>query len=157
MKDLLMDFASRLVLGTETPERGGEVAAEVLAEGFDSEALRALAAQEDPRSEEVMPILNRALADLGRNLPTPTNAALWLAARTALKMLAKEINAYDGSKAIWALARRVPGDAVAKLDPFIYAASEWEDRPEDRPWLEKAMLESAEDLVRAELEGGASV
>ena len=147
MTDFLFDFAARFVLGMETAERVTEVATEALATGLDSQALRSLAALDEPRAEDLKPILEEALLALGKDLPSPREAAHWLARKEALKMLRKEVAPYEGSRAIWAVARSVPGEAMATLDPFIYAASEWEDRPEDRHLLERGMLRAAEDLV----------
>jgi hypothetical protein len=95
-----------------------------------------------------MPTLKEALRDVGKSLPGPREAALWLARGAARRMLAGEGSAYELSKAIWSIARRVHGQVIASLDPFIYAASEWEERPEDRPFFEKEMLKAAEDLLR---------
>ncbi len=37
----------------------------------------------------------------------------------------------EGARRIWDLTLRVPGEDLPELDSFIYAASEWEERPGD--------------------------
>ena len=37
---------------------------------------------------------------------------------------------------------------LPELDTFVYAASEWDDRPEDQQTFEKGILAAASDLVR---------
>jgi hypothetical protein len=42
---------------------------------------------------------------------------------------------------------RVPTEQIPELDPFIYAASEWEERPEDRVHFEEGIVSEARALV----------
>jgi hypothetical protein len=147
MMDVLLDCAAAVVLGVETADGLPRVAAEVLAQGINSPALCALAAMDEPRAEEAFSILERVLKEAGTKLPTQREAALRLARKTAQEMLKGEVLAYEGSRQIWALARRVTSESMDDLDPFIYAASEWEDRPEDRSLLEDAMLVAARELT----------
>ncbi len=149
MTDFLLDRAASLVLGLETADCLPHVAAEALAQGADSPSLRMLAAMDSPRVEEAFPILERALREAGTSVPTPRAAALRLARKTAQKMLQGEISAYEGSRQIWANARRVTNESMDELDPFIYAASEWEERPADRAFFEDAMLRAARELTRS--------
>jgi hypothetical protein len=56
--------------------------------------------------------------------------------------------AYDGAYRIWALTLLVPAPKSHELDTFIYGASGWQSRPEERPIFEEKILAAARDLVR---------
>lgn len=155
MIELLLDRAAALVLGLETADRLPEFAGEALEQGADSPSLRMLAAMDAPCLEDALPLLEGALREAGATLPTPRAAALRLARKTAERMVNGEVPAYEGSRQIWALARRVMDEDLDDLDPFIYAASEWEDRPTDRPFFEDAMLRAARVLTRTETNSAA--
>jgi hypothetical protein len=148
--DLLLDHVAALVLGLEAPDRLPDVAAEALAQGTDSPSLRMLAAMDAPGMDQAFPILEGALRESGTIVPTPRAAALRLAMKIAQKMVTGEISAYEGSRQIWALSRRVKSESMDDLDPFIYAASEWEDRPADRVFFEDAMLRAARELTSSD-------
>lgn len=46
---------------------------------------------------------------------------------------------------LWGLS----DEGIPELDPFVYAASEWEDRPNDRRFFENAIVDIAKDLVNS--------
>jgi len=51
----------------------------------------------------------------------------------------------DGAKEIWDLSV-APSTHMHELDAFVYWASEWDERPEDWPLMEKAIRCAARDL-----------
>ena len=52
------------------------------------------------------------------------------------------------ARRIWDLSLQLPdGVRIPELDPFIYVASEWDDRPDDRSDFELGIVESARDLL----------
>jgi len=69
--------------------------------------------------------------------------ARWISARIVLG----EMTPYDGAKAIWHASLDLEDDPVPELDPFIYAASESEDRPEDRTFFDEEIKKHALQLV----------
>ena len=54
-----------------------------------------------------------------------------------------KVTAQDGAKEIWRATLKARIDGFHELDAFIYAASEMEDRPQERNLFEKAIMEEA--------------
>ena len=76
-------------------------------------------------------------------------AAILAAAREiATEIIAGSVLAYQGAKHIWHLTLS-SDEPISELDPFIYAASEWECRPEDRQFFEEMIVREADELLRA--------
>jgi hypothetical protein len=145
----LEEFAAKLLLDMELPEGVANVAAEALGRGDDSPTLRALAVVSSPRKEEVLALLNRTFDEMGIRLLDPESAARFLAHRMARNISNNTVSPYEGAKAIWNLATRLRPLRLPELDPFIYAASEWEERTEDRALFERAIVDSAKELLSA--------
>ena len=145
-REKLITRVARLLLGLDSMSRLSEFAVDALVAGFDSPALRELAACENPSFDEGIAMLNRTLAEMGMVLPSKRDAVMRLARQASRDILRGVVGPYEGGKAIWQLARSVPEERLEQLDPFIYAASEWEDRPRDRPYFEQAILETAKEL-----------
>jgi hypothetical protein len=59
-----------------------------------------------------------------------------------------KLDPYIGARLLWKASVNNDIDHEHELDPFIYAASEYEDRPEDREGFKRAIIEEARDLVR---------
>ena len=138
--------AAKLVLGLLYAEVVPEIGTRALVEGYDSPALRVVAGLIEAQSDEAIPLFKQALSELTWPLPNQREAVLLLARELAAQVLRGELSPYQGAKKIWWLTREA--DEVGhELDPFIYAASEWEDRPEDRPLFERAIMEEAKALV----------
>jgi hypothetical protein len=70
-----------------------------------------------------------------------------LAHDAAAEILGGTIAPYTGAKRIWDLTLRAPAERISELDPFIYAGSEWEERPEDRVHFERGIMSEARALV----------
>jgi hypothetical protein len=123
------------------------MAATALADGCDSPSLRVLAGLADADLEEVSSLFERALVELELPLPTAPEAAMGLARDIATKVLDGATTPYGGAKQIWELSLRIPDEHLPQLDTFIYAASEWEDRPEDRNIFAEGIVVAARELV----------
>ncbi|HEX8172202.1 MAG TPA: hypothetical protein VF824_16830 [Thermoanaerobaculia bacterium] len=131
----------RLIAGTDLPN----VAREALSDGYDSRSLRILAVSDnDP---DVDRLFDDALAEAGFAPLSPREAALAYARSICERILLGEIRPYDGAKAIWRVSLDVGGTLVPELDPFIYAASESEDRPEDCEFFDEEIKKQALQLV----------
>jgi len=138
--------AANLVLGLAPVEPLPCVAVQALVEGCDSPALRQLAGLTEYQSEEAPVLFKQALLEVGLSLPDKCAAVFLLARDLAAQILSGQLSPYEGGKRIWQLTL-VAGRGAPELDPFIYAASEWEERPEDRPLFEQAIREAATELV----------
>jgi len=123
-----------------------DVATEALARGCDTPSLRRLAGLLGSETEEVGPLLDRALAELGSPQLSNAAAVMRLAHEISQAIIAGTTAPYDGAKQIWALTLRAPGERFPDLDTFIYAASEWEERPEDRQLFDEGIVAAARDL-----------
>jgi len=148
MTDALLDSAAKVVLGLESADRLPGIAAEALGDGCESPTLRTLAGMCGSRAEELLPMFEQALQDLGLHKPPRRDAVLRLAHETARQISRGELSPYLGSKKIWELTLLAPDEVIAELDPFIYAVSEWEERPNERDFFEAAIMRTAEGLVR---------
>lgn len=153
-----MDSSSR------TAERlWGELAAEVaidrlwedlpaaaqvaLEAGWDTPALIQLAGLAPGELDQAHDLLTRALDELGIFVPGREEAVLRLARFEAERILDGEVSAYEGAKRIWNLALRAPDGHLAQLDTFVYAASEWDRRPDDGNVFAEGVFAAARDLV----------
>jgi hypothetical protein len=126
------------------------IALQALEAGHDSPSLRFLAGLSSAEIDEAFPLFDKAIAELGLSMP-PKRAAVTLLARdVARKIVDGAVEPHAGAKDIWRLSLMQDGDRLVELDPFIYAASEWEDRPEEREFFDRAIMEQAKDLIARE-------
>ncbi len=96
---------------------------------------------------EASTLFDQALNELGVSKPTQREAVVLLARNVASGIANGTIAPYAGAKRIWDLTLQVPVEPIPELDPFIYAASEWEERAEDRVHFEQGILSEARALV----------
>jgi hypothetical protein len=87
------------------------------------------------------------LSELRLSVPTPREAMLILAHRIANDILAGAIPPRRGAEQIWRASLRVPEQRFPQLDTFVYAASEWEDRPQARNVLAEGIVAAAKELI----------
>lgn len=66
----------------------------------------------------------------------------------ANQILSKTIVPYLGARAIWVASLRAKIVGYHGVDPFIYAASEFEDRPSERLFFEAAIVEEAKQWMK---------
>jgi hypothetical protein len=138
-----MGVAAEVVLGLLGPAELPMVATAALEDGLDSPALVALASIGEDDPSKARALFDQALDQADLSLPSPREAVIYLAQRSAAEIVQGTVAPYSGAKRIWDLTLRVPGVEVGDLDPFIYAASEWEERPEDRALFERAIRSEA--------------
>ena len=144
--DALEVTACKLRLGLLSAGAVPDVATEALACGCDTPSVRRLAGLIGSDSDEVGPLLDRALAELGSPRLSSGAAVMRLAREIAGAIVAGTTAPYDGAAEIWELTLRAPGERFADLDTFVYAASEWEERPEDRQRFEEGIVVAAREL-----------
>jgi dihydrodipicolinate reductase len=90
------------------------------------------------------------LSELNVAVPSKRNAVMLLARETAKGIVSGTTGVYLGAKQIWDLTLRASNEALPELDSFVYAASEWEDRAEDRATFEEGIIAAARELVNRE-------
>jgi hypothetical protein len=140
----LVDVAARLVLGLAGPENLPVAADTALRGGLVSPALIALM---DADPSEARALFDRALDELKVSKPSQREAIMQLAHDAAAGIVDGTVAPYSGAKRIWELTSCAPTVRIPELDPFIYAASEWEDRPEDRAHFERGIISEARALL----------
>jgi len=94
-------------------------------------------------------MFDRVLSELNVAVPSRREAVMRLARKIAKGILVGTTGAYLGAKQIWDLTLRASDEDLPELDSFVYAASEWEDRPEDRVAFEEGIVAAARDLVNS--------
>jgi len=141
--------ASRAALEMLLSEEFSALAVSALEDGCDSPSLRALAELTAAESDKARTLFDRALAELGIDAPSKRDAVMFLARETATALLSGAITPHAGANQIWELSLRIANENLPQLHTFVYAASEWEDRPEDRQVFEDGITAAARDLVSA--------
>lgn len=139
--------AAKAALDLAGPEELSAAAVAALEGGLDSPALRTLAGFYESDVSEARALLFKALGELHLPPPTPKEAVLDLARECAAQILDGTIAPHEGARRIWDLTLRVPEETLTELDTFIYAASEWSERPEDRPRFEVGVVGAARELL----------
>jgi hypothetical protein len=145
----LLLAASKIVLDLAGPETLPTIATDALVDGCDSPSLRILAGIANAQSDEARSLFAQALGELELPFPTARDAVMILATDIATKVLDGTTTPFLGAQQIWELSLRAPQEHLPQLDTFIYAASEWEDRPEDGNIFAEGVVAAARDLLRA--------
>jgi len=115
--------------------------------GVDIEATRILAGLERSDINEKAPELFETTLDQFGSLSVEDAARIY-ARVIAEAILRGLVEPYVGARTIWAAASRVHETSeFHELDPFIYAASEYEDRPNDRAFFASAIESEARSLL----------
>jgi|SRR5579859_455723 len=126
-------------------------ATEALLDGIDSPSIRRLAGMKGADPTEAQAVFSAALGELQIQSPTAREAAMLVATDLALRITQGKILPYDGAKQIWRIHTGFSEEHLQELDPFVYAASEWEVRPDDRDYFAAAIVAAAGQLVRAQV------
>lgn len=139
--------ASKAAVGLLLSEDFPKIAMGVLEDGCDSPALRILAGLTAAETDEASALFDRTLIELNVSKPGKRDAVMHLAREIAKRIVTGTTVPYEGAKQIWELSLRLADEDLSELDSFVYAASEWEDRPEDRRAFEDGIMTAARELV----------
>lgn len=139
--------ASKLLLGLISALDLPDVAADALEDGFDSPSLRLLAGSTESDVDETRPLLAQALAEMDCCVPNRHAAVMCLAREISKDLLAGTVGTHEGATTIWEITLRVPEESFPELDTFIYAASEWDERPEDQDIFDAGIIAAARELL----------
>lgn len=143
-----IEFTEALwVLGLLEHEKLSDFADEALKEGFDSPELRMLSELFPDDYGEINELFGKTLRSFGRGNLTKRDAAKIYAKAIAAQILKGELDPYTGAVSIWDASLKVADPKFHDLDPFIYAASEYEDRPDDREFFIQEIKKYAQDIV----------
>jgi hypothetical protein len=139
--------ACELALGLVNPSDLPRMACDALERGYDSYSLRLLAGLTG--TEEARALFERALAELNLPVPVERDAVMCLAKEISKEILDGATPPVEGARRIWDLSLLASGEPIGDLDTFVYAASEWDARPDARPEFEKGILAAARKTARA--------
>ena len=117
------------------------IAQDALERGLDDPSLRILAGLTKAELDEAVPRFEKTLAAMGYRALEKAEALQICIKVVSLQIVKNEVAPYQGARLIWRAAHKVIGTHEA--DPFIYAASEYEDRPEDQEFFANAIVEEA--------------
>jgi hypothetical protein len=129
------------VLGMLPREKLPAIAQRALEQGLDDPSLRILAGLTNGELDEAVVRFAKTLTGLGYGAMEKADALRICINVISLQIIKSEIAPYEGARLIWRAAREVDGSHEA--DPFIYAASEYEDRPNDRQFFAREILKEA--------------
>jgi hypothetical protein len=146
--DLSVAQAAHL-LKLDSPGDLIRVAESAVLAGLASPSLLALAGLVRSEEGEAPELFARALSELKMADVTAKAAALLLARIVCTGIVVGTLPPYEGARLIWRIARRVSDADFHELDGFIYAASEYEDRPEDREHFSTEILSEARRWAQA--------
>ena len=133
-------WALRLLDSRQLPS----IARDLLSGGYDSLSLRKMAlAEPGPIANE---LFGDALDELGAGAQAERQAAMTYARWICERMLLGDLGSYQGAKEIWRMSVALV-EHLVELDPFIYAASEYEDRPNDFPFFDVEVRRLALDFL----------
>src|SRR5262245_39551219 len=120
---------ARFVLGLITSDQLPRIATGLLASGTKSKSLVQLQSLSGDELPDALGLFQDALSELGRGRMSKEAALRQFTKDISTQIVKREIAPYDGAKLIWKTYRSLPTSDTHEFDPFIYAASEWEDRP----------------------------
>jgi hypothetical protein len=135
------------VLGMIGAEEIIAVATDALVLGSDSPSLRELAGTSTYDVDDVPRLLEQAARELGFRELTKEEALRAVSTDICRQISSGEIRPYDGAKWLWRTVVESEAPHHHELDPFIYAASEFESRPADQEFFEDAIRREARDLL----------
>jgi hypothetical protein len=139
MKSIQAQWVLGLILVDDLPD----IAAEALSVGIESKSLVELAGLSRSETDEARKLFGQALIELGCQRMEKAEALGRYAKIVSTSILASEVTPLEGAKRIWQATRKAELNGFHDLDGFIYAASELEDRPEDKALFEKAIIEES--------------
>lgn len=122
---------SLLGLGLLAADRVALLATLALESGADNVRIRQLAGRCLWDNSRLATVLVEALGDAGVRLPARDAAARHIATAVSSEIVRERVDPLNGASYLAEISRAV-GSNFHELDPFIYAASEAEDRPSDR-------------------------
>jgi hypothetical protein len=139
----LKSTQAQWVLGLIPSDDLPAIAGQALADGIESKSLIELAGLGRSEMQEARNLFERSLNELGCKSMEKAEALGRYAKIVSTLILASEVAPLEGAKRIWQATRKAGLNGFHDLDGFIYAASELEERPEDKALFEKAIIEEA--------------
>lgn len=150
MKNHLDSIEARFVLGQILSDDLPATAIDLIGRRQESKSLIKLAGSSPNDAQENVELFRRAMIELGRGKFTEESALSHFTKDISEQITAGSISPYEGAKLIWKTSRNIRGDTNA-YDTFVYAASEFENRPRDQKRFEKAIVEEAKRWTKKDV------
>jgi hypothetical protein len=135
-----------VALDTLRVDQIADVAALAVEHGFDASVLRQLAGLDDGAPAPRHDALVAALQAAGAPLPSIATAAERLTRAVSHRIVARQIDPMTGTAWLASLSGKTFGHTKI-FDPFIYADSEFEDRPDERALFERMVMGAANVIL----------
>lgn len=143
MNQSFQSVIARYELGLLLPEDLADVATQLISSGKESKSLVQLATLSRDDTRDARKLLECALHELGYPKITKKWAMSQFAQDVSKEIIAGAVSPLEGAKLIWKTCRDKCEDETHDYDPFIYAASEMEDRPRHFRHFEKCIMNEA--------------
>ncbi|MGK2883383.1 MAG: hypothetical protein ACSLE8_01165 [Rhodococcus sp. (in: high G+C Gram-positive bacteria)] len=143
-KEILKELWVRLLIGALPASEVVKTLQPNDDSGSDSPSLRQLLFADALDPTQTRMLLESAIGELGSPFDVSDCVASFVS-DMAGKICSGEVAPYEGARLIWKASLLTPSGH--DYDPFVYAASEYEDRPADRGFFEAAILDEARSIV----------
>jgi hypothetical protein len=136
------------VLGRIPPEDTPMIAARLLEQGYNSDALGVIAGLSKPTYLDLKDLLDQAFAEMGMERLGERESCVAVARSIAHMIYRFELDPYEGARRMAELSLQC---AESSLQAFVGLASEWEDDPANRTFYEEDIRNEAETFLRRKL------
>lgn len=119
-----------------------QTAIDLLEAGYDSQPLLELAGLSKSELTEATDLFAKVLFEIGRTPLSKREAALRYTGLISKEIILGKISPYNGAKQIWRASIGLE-EPLHEVDTFVYAASEFEDRPDDRDFFADEIVKEA--------------
>ena len=126
-----------------------DYSAKLVKDGYNSTSLYALAGEIDYNIDNIKPVFEKAMDELGVKIPQEMDAYLIIAQYYAQKIIDKKISPYEGAKQIWRKVSDEIENASELILFFEGAASEIEDLTENSSNTNKYIKAYEKDIINA--------
>lgn len=115
--------------------------------GAEAPSLILLAGYGGSDSREAVDLLYSGVKELGLRVPEGDAGIELVCKQVAKEIAGGVVSPIEGARRIWDITLMSDEGHVPGFDEFIYAASEWDERPADHGLFEAAVLEAARELA----------
>ena len=143
----IVQAESMWLLGLLRNEELPDLAIDAISKGYESESTLQLAVCAKDDSEEIERLFRQMLVEGGGGGMSKIDALKHYAKQISSSILSEKTPPLEGARLIWDATLNAQVNNFHDLDSFIYAASEMEDRPSDKAFFEKAIIDEAKRWV----------
>ncbi|WP_061540200.1 hypothetical protein [Collimonas fungivorans] len=144
----LLQIEAMWVLGMLPSAELPKLARSALTDGFESEVILQLAICSPNETEQIQKFFKQILKNGGGGAMSKIEALRHYAKQISSSILSDKISPLDGANLIWRATINAQDREFHELDSFIYAASEMEERPDDKQFFDNAIREEAQRWVK---------